>query len=357
MVVYNIKRPKYQYKVKLKVKARLGKFISSTYLRYGVILVIIGLSLYLAMHGVSLKDIKQSFSAADSRFIWLALVSVALNTLGKAVRWKYLIGPAGHKLHLFKVLSVLLAGQMLNTLYPVRIGDFSRIYVMGGMGPGRVFTMGTVIIEKFLDMIAYFLLFLCLFILIPFPGWLNSSIYGLIVLTLGLSFLVFIIARQRTRLARLVKYALRWFPVQMRPQIMGYVDSGLSSLDIFNNQRVLLILAFWSAFVWGTAILNNYLVLLAFNIRLPLTAPLLLLIGLQAGISVSTVPGTIGLFEYICVLALSVFQIDRTFAFSYGILLHSIVFIPSTLLGILSFWLLGLSGSQDRLLRESGENR
>jgi hypothetical protein len=138
---------------------------------------------------------------------------------------------------------------------------------------------------------------------------------------------------------------------------MGYVDSGLSSLDIFNNQRVLLILAFWSAFVWGTAILNNYLVLLAFNIRLPLTAPLLLLIGLQAGISVSTVPGTIGLFEYICVLALSVFQIDRTFAFSYGILLHSIVFIPSTLLGILSFWLLGLSGSQDRLLRESGENR
>jgi uncharacterized protein (TIRG00374 family) len=339
------------------VKARLGKFISSTYLRYGVILAIISLSLYLAMQGVSFKDIKKSFTAADSRFIWLALVSVALNTLCKAVRWKYLIGPAGQKIHLTKILSVLLTGQMLNTLYPIRIGDFSRVYVMGGMGPGRVFTMGTVIIEKLFDTITYFFLFLCLFLLIPFPGWLNSSIYGLIVLTLGLSLLVFIVARQRTWLAGLVKYAMHWFPVQVRPQIMGYVDSGLSSLNIFNNQRVLLILAFWSAFVWGTAILNNYLVLLAFNIHLPLTAPLLLLIGLQAGISVSTVPGTIGLFEYICVLALSVFQIDRTFAFSFGILLHSIVFIPSTLLGILSFWLLGLSGSQGRLLREAGENR
>lgn len=339
------------------MKARLGKFISSTYLRYGVILVIIGLSLYLAMYGVSLKDIKQSFSAADSRFIGLALVSVVLNTLGKAVRWKYLIGLAGRKLHLSKVLSVLLAGQMLNTLYPIRVGDVSRIYVMGGMGPGRVFTMGTVIIEKFLDMIAYFLLFLCLFLLIPLPSWLNSSIYGLIVLTLGMSLLIFIVVRQHTWLAGLVKHVLRWLPVQMRPQIMGFVDAGLSSLDLLNNRRLLLILAFWSAFAWGTAILNNYLVLLAFNIRLPLTASLLLLVGLQAGISISTVPGTIGLFEYICVLALSVFQIDRTSAFSYGILLHSIVFIPCTLLGILAFWLLGLSGSHDRLLRESGENR
>lgn len=338
------------------MKARLGKFISSTYLRYGVILVIIGLSLYLAMHGVELKDIIGSFSAADGRFIGLALVSVALNTLGKAVRWKVLFGPAGQKIPLSKVLSVLLAGQMLNTLYPIRVGDFSRVYVMGGMGPGRVFTMGTVIIEKFLDMIAYFFLFLCLFLLIPLPGWLNTSVYMLIVLTLGLSLLVFIVARQRNWLAGLVKHALRWLPIQMRPRIMSYVDSGLSSLDLLNNRRLLLILAFWSAFVWGTAILNNYLVLLAFNIRLPLTASLLLLIGLQAGISASTVPGTIGLFEYICVLALSVFQIERTFAFSYGILLHSIVFVPSTLLGIVSFWLLGLSGSQGRIIREVGEN-
>ena len=89
-----------------------------------------------------------------------------------------------------------------------------------------------------------------------------------------------------------------------------------------------------SVLIWGTAILNNYLLLLAFQIDLPVTAAVLLLVGLQIGISLPSLPGTIGVFEYVCVLVLAVFAVERTAALSYGILLHAIVMLPATLAGI-----------------------
>ena len=52
-------------------------------------------------------------------------------------------------------LMVLLAGQMLNTIFPARLGDLARAYVLGGMGPGRTYVLGTIVLEKMLDSIAY----------------------------------------------------------------------------------------------------------------------------------------------------------------------------------------------------------
>ena len=107
--------------------------------------------------------------------------------------------------------------------------------------------------------------------------------------------------------------------------------------------------SFWTAVSWGTAILNNFLVLLALKIYLPWTASLLVLIILQAGISIPSVPGKIGIFEYMCVLGLSVFGIGQVSASSYGIVLHVIVLFPTTLLGMVFFWLLGLGEARPNL--------
>jgi uncharacterized membrane protein YbhN (UPF0104 family) len=107
-------------------------------------------------------------------------------------------------------------------------------------------------------------------------------------------------------------------------------------------------LVLWTTSIWGLAILNNHFTLLALGIHLPITASMLILVGLQAGISLPAIPGTIGLFEYICVLALSLFGIDQSLALSYGILLHAIVLVPSTIAGMISFWVLGLSGQRQK---------
>ena len=126
------------------------------------------------------------------------------------------------------------------------------------------------------------------------------------------------------------------------------IESGLASLEIIRRRDDLLRLIFWTALIWGLAITTNYFTLLALDIHLPLTASMLILFGLQAGISLPAIPGTIGLFEYICVLALSVFGVDQALALSFGLLLHAIVLVPTTLAGMVSFWILGLSGQREK---------
>jgi len=71
-------------------------------------------------------------------------------------------------------------------------------------------------------------------------------------------------------------------------------------------------------------------------------------VGLQAGISLPAIPGTIGLFEYICILALSFFNIDPSTALSYGLLLHAVVLLPPLLAGMISFWVLGLTRERQK---------
>jgi uncharacterized membrane protein YbhN (UPF0104 family) len=163
---------------------------------------------------------------------------------------------------------------------------------------------------------------------------------------------VVLLAYQQTRVTKIIEVILRWLPVQIRNWLHPRLRAGYASLEIVRRRRDFSKLVFWSVIVWGTALLTNHLTLLAFGIRLPFTASLLILIGLQAGISIPSVPGRIGIFEYICVLALTVFDVEQILSVSYGILLHTIVLIPSTLLGLVAFWLLGLIGKQDSFRKD-----
>ena len=52
------------------------------------------------------------------------------------------------------------------------------------------------------------------------------------------------------------------------------------------------------------------------------------------------ITGRVGVFEYVCVLALKNYGIEPAMALSYGILLHVIVFIPVIAGGLPSLWVL-----------------
>lgn len=337
------------------MKATFLKLVTSRIFRLGLGVGVSALTLYLALRNVSFQEVRGALSQADFGYVGLALVSVGANTLGKVVRWKVLLGPAGRKISLFKTLSAILIGQMLNTLYPARIGDLSRAITIGGIGPGRTFTLGTVVVEKFIDTLSYGILFVSLLFLIPLPSWVTDSGYTFVGVTLLITISVVIVTIQRDRFTRILDKIIVRFPEQAGKFITSRVHSGMSSLDVLQNRADLFKLALWTALIWGTAVLNNHLVLLALGISLPLTASLLILIALQAGISISSVPGTIGIFEYLCVLALAVFGIESTLAFSYGIVLHSIVMLPTTLLGLLFFGFEGLGGERADLMKATSK--
>ena len=344
----NTKRPGQCEKMKISVN---NNPLRSPAARYILGLLISLLTLYLALRNVAFDEFASAIQQAIPRFILYALISVSINNLAKTFRWRTLLGSSGKQVPFWKLFLALMAGQTLNAIYPARIGDLSRALVIGPEGPGRVFTLSTVIIEKILDMVAYAALFLLLILLMPLPGWVNNSAYTLILVAILGAFGTLIVVLFPNRFVAIAQKFIQLLPKKIGVYISDRLQYGLASLDVFQSRKDMAWLAFWSTLIWSTALLNNQLTLLAVQIHLPFIASLLLLVSLQAGISLPSVPGSIGIFEYICVLALSVFQIDQAAALSFAIILHMLVFIPITLLGLISIWFLNLGISDPGQLK------
>jgi uncharacterized membrane protein YbhN (UPF0104 family) len=345
------------------LKAWLSHLWSSKITRYGLGALISLVSLYLALRDVDFGEVGSAMRAADYRLVGLALASVAVNQLGRALRWRVLLGasrPTARQtdIPLFDLLVALLSAQLLNTVYPARVGDLSRAYVIGGKGPGRVFTLGTILLEKLLDTLAYGGLFLVLLFALPLPGWVGSSVSTFAAATALVTLVVVILAYRPGWFLALSGWVFARSPGHFGQLALAHLKDGMDSLSTLRSPSGLARSLFWTAVIWATAVLNNYLILQAFQLHLPWMAPFLVLMVLQIGISLPSTPGSIGIFEYGCILALSLFSVERADALSYGFVLHAVVFLPVVILGFLAFLYLGLNSekvAQFRLAEEGLE--
>ncbi|MFN2167572.1 MAG: lysylphosphatidylglycerol synthase domain-containing protein, partial [Anaerolineae bacterium] len=126
--------------------------------------------------------------------------------------------------------------------------------------------------------------------------------------------------------------------------------AGLDALEVWREGRAVLTLAGWSVLIWAMTVLLNQLLLWSLNIDVPLTAPLLLLVVLQAGVRVPSSPGSIGVFHYLSVLTLTLFGVDKDLAITYGVLSHLVTYVPPSLFGLVY---LARSGYSLRRLRQA----
>ena len=83
---------------------------------------------------------------------------------------------------------------------------------------------------------------------------------------------------------------------------------------------------------------------------MPPVVAVLLLIALQIGVRLPSSPGSIGVFHYLCVVTLSLFGVERSVAFGYGVILHLVMYLPPSLLGLMY---LGRSGYSLSRLRQA----
>lgn len=300
--------------------------------------VISAVAIYVAIVGVDYTSVWGYLVRADLTLIGLALASIAVNNVAKALRWKLLLGDKGTQVSLWYLLQLHLVGQMINQLMPGRVGDVSRIYLAGEIGVARSFVLGTVALEKIIDMTCYVLIFALLLALIPLPTWVSQSASALVVTTLIVLVSTGVMIIYRRRFRSIPGWLSRWLPTRLRDRIETIIHDALESLAVLSRRNFGLHMTVISAIIWFTAALTNYLVLWALRIEAPAVSGLLVLFVLLAGINIASVPGQIGVFEYLCVLSLAIFGIDQAPALSFGVLLHVLTYVPTLIAGVLALW-------------------
>ena len=289
------------------------------------------LFLWLAFRQVPLESLSVALQDLNWPLLALSTLMSLLGSLLRAERWRLLYYPDHHTVSFFKLLGLLFISQMLNLLIPARVGELARISFLDQQPPGR--TLGTVAVEKLLDLLTLLAFLLALPFAVALPTWFQTSRRSFLILALsafGLSVLLFFM---KDRLVGWLGQLMQLLPPKWGGRLHKALTQALAGLEVFRSTRVGLGLQAWSFAIWGWGALVNFVLFKAFGFDLSLTAAVFLLLVLQVGISIPTIPGKLGIFQVVTILALSVFGIGKELALPYSLVLYLVGFGPHIVFG------------------------
>ena len=278
-----------------------------------------------AIWSLDWRQVWQAVQSAHTGWITLAIVTVILTIGARVLRWRGLLWPQSFSLTV--LLTALLAGQVVNYVVLSQLGIVARTAALGQGNRARA--LGTVALEKLWDVAMLLGLIAALSFGPALPGWLTLPA-RLLAIVATVAFLLLL-----TTLWFRNHFSFQW------PQFVPLLLDGLEGL-IRPKTAVLGLLG--SLVVWGLGAATNYCILRAFRLTSSAAPVLLLLAALQAGVAVPSLPGSVGVFETICITVLALFGIGQEEALAAGLALHAVVFVPPILLGSALMWQNGYRG-------------
>jgi glycosyltransferase 2 family protein len=328
------------------------------------------LALLVAFRRVDLPDVLAALAGID---YWLLLPSVAalfLFLILRAFRWRILFYPQ-QGLRIRNLLAVINIGYLLSNLFPARLGDVARAYLIGDSEEvSRTAAFSTVVAERVLDALCAVSGFLLVLPFAPLPGWMVRSglaIGGLALLAVT-TFMVLARRREWTlrlldRILQLVRWpdcetmALFWQAVARRTRLRfvaqlpwadrsrlartaGSLIDGLRGITNLRQGPLLLLL---SAAIWLVICGYYWLVLLAFDRSQPYVAGVAVSSVTALGMTIPSSPGYIGVFEALARETMVLFGMAPGPALSYALVSHALAYVLFTLLGLASMAVQNLS--------------
>lgn len=313
--------------------------------------------LYLAFKGVDFNTLVTDLKSANYYWVLLSLLFAVIGYISRAYRWKLLIEPLNYNPPVKNVFYALMFGYLANFAFP-RIGEISRC---GSLTKSDKIPMdsliGTVIIERAIDMVVLLLLLFVIFIakiesfgffikenvFIPiskkFISTVDFSIYYwlIILLVVTVSIGLFYFFRKKFKRVRIV--------LKIRKIIRGVI-SGVKTVTKMRSRSAFL---FHTILIWLMYFLMTYVVIFSIPATQglnPIDALFLLVIG---GLGMAApVQGGIGAFHWIISSGLGLYGISKADGLVFATIQHESQAVLVIFIGAFSILTLFIKSRQKR---------
>lgn len=342
----------------------IGRLLRHRSLRVAGALLVGLACLWFSLSHVRLDALVVEFATFSLPLVALATASVVLVAVSKALRWQWLYAGTAPDLPWSTHFQILMIGQMLNLVIPIRIGELARLGLMRQEGRPVGVTFGTIVVEKSLDLLAIALIVLAAIPLALIPASLRVGA-GAAGLFLGV--ILFAAILLLGRLQAPIVAALARIPDPDSPGLRRAFDwtrravgATLASMATLRGRQLVRVAAL-TAVIWLLSLVTIQIMLAAFNLDLGWSAALAVMLALTSSNWAPTPPAMIGVVGAVTMAVLAPFGVGMARGLALGTVLNVVLVAPPVLMGGVALWLrvwrLGEALSGTSLRRAAGLTR
>lgn len=322
--------------------------------------VLLGVGLWYITARVTLQAVSAALAGTHVGFVLLAIAIMVITIALKVWRWQFLFAPVdpdpadsaqtdstpsqlaqarplpGYR-PLFWATSL---GQYVNLLIPfLRLGEVARIYALRQQaGISGMRTVGTLVVEKVLDLIFFALTVVLLLPLVVLPDFYQPGLLLALIPTLLLGVLFFLAYRSHLFI-QLSRRMIGCLPERWQERLSRSLIAGLEGIAALRNRQATAVLLLTSLVIAALSALLPYILFLAFSIPLGLIEGALMHVVVSVASAPPSTPAKIGVFNGVAALLLLQLGLqDEAVVISYAIVFHLVVIVPQIILGTVAAW-------------------
>lgn len=301
-------------------------------IRYLLGIFVTALALWLSFRNLDWNALRNSFSRIHLFWVMAAVLNSLFTVYALGWRWDILL-KSKTKLPLNYLFQMNVISQYINIIVPGRFGEIAKAWLPAKRyGISGSFVLGTVVIEKMFDFFAWVILWISIPAFITFQDKLKGYTMALLMCAVLIILLVFVVWKKEM-VRRWLSFYSRLLPQKLRQKVLNFIERGMEAFSLLKNKKTSLVLVLYTTLIILLSSLTNFLLFWAYDFHLSFFEALVLLLVIQVGNAPPSVPGKIGIFEYMVILGLSLFSIGRADAISYGLMLHVVSYLPKIILG------------------------
>jgi uncharacterized protein (TIRG00374 family) len=286
--------------------------------------------------------------------LWLAAAALIIlpTYILRAIRWKLLLHPVKKNVRVSTTFWSTGVGSMVNTLVPIRLGEFVRAYILGEKeGTGFASGFSSIVVERTLDLIGLLSIGIVTMFLVSAQIGL-SSIVGDIFTAVGLliaAVLAVIIVgiKKEDLIIRLVTGITGKIPLVKKytHRIAEFTSSLIKGLQgLSQNPKMFAANMALTWILWLTQTSVIYLTFLAFNYPMPFVAATLGGVLMSVSHILPATPGYVGSYEAFWVVIFTLLGVTQAnMLLAMGVISHLIGVLPTVIVGCISVVWLGAS--------------
>ncbi|HET7030809.1 MAG TPA: lysylphosphatidylglycerol synthase transmembrane domain-containing protein [Candidatus Limnocylindrales bacterium] len=301
----------------------------------GIAISVVAVALVLGT--VDVSKTADALSRADLRWVLLGAALSTGDLAFRGLRWQRLIQPIA-PVRFLPMFGYLLVGYAANNILPARLGELVRSHYLGDReGLSRAAALGTVVIERVVDLVAVVAIASVALLVLSVRGVLVSAVFigaavaGLLLAAVAIG----IVAHRLPGVDRIAAYVERW------PQVRELGRSLQGGLGVVSRPRTLVETLLATAAAWTCSLLAVAALGQALGVQLSIGQAALMTSGVALAAAIPAAPSNIGTFEAAAVATGTTIGLPAATALAIGLLSHGVILVITSIGGLIAFLRIG----------------